>query len=266
MNWAKASPSWSTPKNAFSLGDAREAGARHVDEDQIGGVEQAGVVVDELVGRGRVVAVVGGDDAPGAEGAHVQPHGGGAGAAVEEEGDGALLGRGAALEIGGVEHGGFGAVLAGVLLIFRRVGLHVVPVLLVNDERAGDGVVGDGGAAGGHRAAGALLLRLEIAAVDIRGLVLRRRRVVGEGARRGEGDGNDRQQGGEADADALRHGAAHCVPLVVCPARRDAKALAAFRAVPPADAIHSMAPRGWQRAAGPDGQMLRWLRGEPQML
>ena len=45
--------------------DAAEAGARRVDEHEVAGVEQAVVVVDELVGRGRRVRVVGGDDARG---------------------------------------------------------------------------------------------------------------------------------------------------------------------------------------------------------
>ena len=47
-----------------------------------------GLVVDDGIGRGRcVVAVIGGDDAFRPEGAQVQPHRRGAGAAVVDEGD-----------------------------------------------------------------------------------------------------------------------------------------------------------------------------------
>ena len=65
------------------------AGAHGVDEDEVGFVEEAFAVVDEFVGSGRSEGAVDGPGAARAEGAHVQPHGGGAGAAVVEERDGA---------------------------------------------------------------------------------------------------------------------------------------------------------------------------------
>src|SRR5208282_3102701 len=64
-------------------------GAHGVDEDEVGFVEKAFGVVDELVGCGRSAGAVDGPGASRAESAHVQPHGSGAGATVIEKGDGA---------------------------------------------------------------------------------------------------------------------------------------------------------------------------------
>ena len=68
-------------------GDAAEARARRVDEDEVGDIEQARAVVHQRVGRRGRVCIGGGDDPAGPEGAHVQPQGRGARAAVVEEGD-----------------------------------------------------------------------------------------------------------------------------------------------------------------------------------
>src|SRR5579859_1456043 len=61
------------------------AGAHGVDEDEVGLVEQALGIVDEFIGRGRSEGAVDGPGAARAESAQVQPHGGGAGAAIIEE-------------------------------------------------------------------------------------------------------------------------------------------------------------------------------------
>ena len=68
-------------------GDPAEPGARRVDEHQVAGIEQALVVVDDLIRRGRGMRSSAVDDAPRAERAHVQPHRRRARPAVEEEGD-----------------------------------------------------------------------------------------------------------------------------------------------------------------------------------
>src|SRR5277367_3340210 len=73
----------------FAYGVA-EACADGVYEHHVGFVEQGIRIVFNFVRRGRSVGVVGGDDAARTEGAHVQPDGSGAGAAVVDEGDGAL--------------------------------------------------------------------------------------------------------------------------------------------------------------------------------
>src|SRR6202011_1089663 len=79
-----------------------ESGADGVDEDHIGFVEQRALIVLKLVGRRRRVFGVGGDDAARSEGAHVQPNGGGAGAAVIDEGNRALRGVfGVSANVGG---------------------------------------------------------------------------------------------------------------------------------------------------------------------
>ena len=67
-----------------------EAGADRINENHVGFVEQRIGVVFDFVWRGRSSGVVGIDDAARSEGAHVQPDGCGAGAAVVEESDGAL--------------------------------------------------------------------------------------------------------------------------------------------------------------------------------
>ena len=72
-------------------GNAAEAGAGRVDENEVGDVEQALVVVDDRVGRGGRMAVVRRDHAPWPERAHVQPYRRGAGAAIVQEGDRAAV-------------------------------------------------------------------------------------------------------------------------------------------------------------------------------
>ena len=64
-------------------------GAHGVDEDEIVLVEKAFGIVHELVGGRRSEGAVDGPSAARAESTHVQPHGGGAGSSVIEEGDGA---------------------------------------------------------------------------------------------------------------------------------------------------------------------------------
>ena len=71
--------------------ETAEAGAGCVDKNQVAGVEQAVGIVDQFIGRGAGVLVVGGNDAPGTEGAHVQPHGGAARAAVVDKGHRAAI-------------------------------------------------------------------------------------------------------------------------------------------------------------------------------
>ena len=84
--------------------EAAEAGAGHVDEDDVADVEQGAGVVDELVGSGGQVLIGVGDDVLGAERTHVEPDGGAAGTAVVEEGDGALFSLGVFFEVGDVKH------------------------------------------------------------------------------------------------------------------------------------------------------------------
>ena len=71
-------------------GDATEAGAGSVHEHQIAGVQQAEIVINNLIGRGGGMRVVRGDHPPGPKSAHVQPDGRRAGSAVEEKRDRAV--------------------------------------------------------------------------------------------------------------------------------------------------------------------------------
>ena len=105
-----------------------EAGADGIDEDHVGFVEQGIGVVFDFVRRGWSGGVVGIDDAARAEGAHMQPDGCGAGAAVVEESDGALgeiLGVAASVGGGINQRGGL------AFFVFQQGG-------------GGDGFVGDG--------------------------------------------------------------------------------------------------------------------------
>ena len=106
------------------------------------------------VGRGGLVLGVGRDDAARAEGAHVQPHGGRAGAAVVEEHDRARAWRGAFAEVGRVEHargrgcvlglGSVGRVHAGVGQHLAVEPKHGVELVCAADrDGARDGRVGD---------------------------------------------------------------------------------------------------------------------------
>jgi len=154
--------------------DAAETGAGRVDEDEIGGVEQARRIVDQRIRRGRRMHVGCRDDAPRPKGAHVQPQGRGARAAVVHE---RHRPRSAAvLEIGHIEDRGLRRRVLGFPRIVRGcaalVGLgvarHVVPILGMHYEGSGDGLVGNVLTADVDRAAarrGLGLERLELAAL-----------------------------------------------------------------------------------------------------
>src|SRR6185312_4699666 len=149
---------------------AAEAGARGVDEHLVGDVQQAVFVVDQRVGRAGGVGVVGSAHALRTEGAHVQPHGGGTRAAVEEEGHGPVGGR-AVLRVVHVEHADGGLVL-----------------VVLQDQRAGIGLVADLLTADAHRARGGGQGGLGVVHGGLGGVL--RRRVVGPG-----GQGACQQQG-----------------------------------------------------------------------
>ena len=117
--------------------DPAEAGAGHVDEHQIARIQQALVVVDDRVRRRRRVGGVIGDHTARPEGAHMQPHGCRARAAIEQEGDRPPGHIAAMLEVSDVGHAGFGRRVLGVVL----GGRGVVPVLGMHDQRAGHGVI-----------------------------------------------------------------------------------------------------------------------------
>lgn len=134
-------------------GDAAEAGARRVDEHQVGGVEQAVGVADQPIGGGRSVAVVGRHHPLGPERPHVQPHRRGARAAIVEKGDRPPRRRDAGLEIGDVEHRrlGLGVLLAVFRILQGGAGLGVallgrggvVPALGVDHDGPGHRAVVD---------------------------------------------------------------------------------------------------------------------------
>ena len=138
--------------------DPAKPGAGHVDEHDVADIEQTLVVVHDGIRRGRRVAVVIGEHAARAERAHVQPYRRGPWAAVEQERDRPPGHIRAVLEIGDVGHAGFG----GRVLVVVPGGRGVVPALGMDDQRAGEGVVGDRGAAGGDAAAGFVFGGLEI--------------------------------------------------------------------------------------------------------
>src|SRR5581483_6883777 len=101
---------------------------------------------------------------PRTEGAHVQPYGRGAGAAVEEEGDGPVGIGLVALEIRHVRHGGMHRGRRRiVVLVMRRWRVLVFWILEIDDLHAGLGLVGDLCTACVDRGGGALALILEIA-------------------------------------------------------------------------------------------------------
>ena len=185
-------------------GDAAEAGAGRVDEHEVGRVQQAVVVVHQPV-RCRVgVGVVGGDDPPGPERAHVQPDRGGARTAVVDKGDGPVLRPRALLQVGDIEHRRFRGGVLGVAGAVGRVG--VVPALRVDHQGAGTRLVVDLLPAHRDGAVRQLLLRQEVRQVLVVG-----RRVVGPNGRDGEKRqerGQDRaaQQKGSGQADAPKKG------------------------------------------------------------
>lgn len=95
------------PIDGLGVVGAAVAGPRRVDEDKVSDVEQAVVVVDQTIGRGRCGRRVRGNDAPGAEGAQMQPHGRRAGAAVVDERDRVMAVVGAIVaRVGDVRHRG----------------------------------------------------------------------------------------------------------------------------------------------------------------
>ncbi len=145
---------------AVLAADAAEAGAGRVDEDEIAGIEQAEIVVDDRVGRGGRVRIISGDDAPGPECSHVEPHGGRARAAVVEESHRALRVLAVGFEVRDVEHAGFGGLVLGVLV--RIILRDVVPALGMDDESTGKGVVSDRIPTDGDGAFARLLLGLEV--------------------------------------------------------------------------------------------------------
>ena len=151
-------------------GNAAEARARGVDKNEIACIEQALVVVDQVIGRRRGVRIVGGDDALWSKRTHMQPHCRRAGAAIVEKRDGTSLRVLAALGVVDKEHRGFRGRLLGfrglvVGFIVALVGvnglLHVVPVLRVDNDRARNSLVGDRRALHRHRALRDLVLGLE---------------------------------------------------------------------------------------------------------
>ena len=97
-------------------------GAHGVDEDEVGFVEKAFTVVDEFVRGGRSELRVESPNAARAECAHVQPHGGGAGAAVIEERDGA---RGEIFDVAARVGGGIQEAGGSPFSFLRRVVLAV---------------------------------------------------------------------------------------------------------------------------------------------
>ena len=139
-------------------GDAAEAGAGGVDEDQIADVEQAVFVVHHGIRSGGSVAVVGSNYAFRPECSHVQPDRRGTGSAVVEEGERAGFAFVVRFEIGHIKHAGFGGL---VLVIFVGVLRNVVPIFGMHDQRARECVVVNDAAADGDRSLAGLLLGFE---------------------------------------------------------------------------------------------------------
>lgn len=130
----------------LGFGGSAVAGADGVDEDEVGFVEEAGFVVDELVGGRESEAVVLEFDAFGAEKAEVEPDGGGAGAAVEGKGERAFGSEGGVsffFGVGDVEDLG-GGFAFGVFESDGACGGGVVDFLAVD----GDAVFGGDGDSG----------------------------------------------------------------------------------------------------------------------
>ena len=111
--------------------EAAEAGSGRIHKHEIGHVEQAVVIVDDRIGRGRSVGIVGGDDALRPECSHVKPHGRGTGTAVIEKRDWARRAFVVGLEVGNVEHAGFRAFVLGIGVGILR---DVVPALGMHDS------------------------------------------------------------------------------------------------------------------------------------
>ena len=203
MNSEKACTSWSAPKKSLEPSlplTRREPRAGSVDEDEIAGIEQAVVVVDDLVGGRGGVRVVCRHDPSRSEGAHVQPHRGRPGTAVIEKGDGPVAWLLAILEVGDVKHRRFALHGLGVLvgsahgLLAGVLGGGIVPAFRMDDQQTRYGVVVDAvalncdrtcsGAGLGAEVRVHLLAVVPLRAVSFtRGRVGRRCRVRGRGIR-----------------------------------------------------------------------------------
>ena len=155
---------------------AAEAGGHRVNEDEVAGVQKGVVVVHELE-RWRGQGAVGIHfHAARAEGAHVQPDGGGAGTAVETKGDGTF---GLVLitqpRVGDVKDGGNRSAV--ILEHGQHSGLSDVFDALTGD---GDGVGGKDGGVGGVGEGHFIFERRGV------GVVVGRRLGRGQGQLRGE--------------------------------------------------------------------------------
>src|ERR1035437_2689697 len=108
------------PEGLFRVlaGQPPKAGAGHVDEDQVAGVEQGVGVVNELVGRRGQVLVATGDHMLGAERTHMQPDGRTSRSAVKEEGNKAVLSLRVFLEVCDVK---YTCDRSYIFWVFRRV-------------------------------------------------------------------------------------------------------------------------------------------------
>ena len=151
--------------------DATEAGAGSVHKHQITGVQQAVIVVNNLIRRGRGMRVVRGDHPPGSKRAHVQPDRRRAGTAVEQKRDGPFVRFDLLLGIGHVKHRRFsrrilgschlGLVFALLVFLASRQS-RVIPAFWMDDQCAGDSLIIDPAAFDGYaaRAAGGFGLKV----------------------------------------------------------------------------------------------------------
>jgi hypothetical protein len=121
-----------------------EARPGRVDEDQVARIEQAVFIVDEPIRSRRTVLVVRRQYALRAEGAHMQPHGRGARAAVVKKRNRPLAILVIALEVSDVRHAGFGRLRRRGSRAVGGGGRRIVieRILQVNDEYAGLGLIG----------------------------------------------------------------------------------------------------------------------------
>jgi hypothetical protein len=184
-----------------------ESRPRSIDEHQVRGVEQAVVVVHQLVRRRWSLGVIRGDHAARAERAHVQPHTRRTGPAIVEESDRPLARFGAVLEIGHVEHRGLGLHtfgLCGARLPESTIRVRgVIPARAVHDDHAGHGMIVDRVAAHRDCALGGARVGMEIRVVRADPGPLGRRL----GARHSAG-AEGRERDGREQQDAALRGAA----------------------------------------------------------
>ena len=144
---------------AVLAAEAAEAGSGRVHKDEIAYVEQAEVVIDDGIRRGRSVGIIGGDNTLRPKRTHVKPHAGGAGTSVVEEGERTRRAFGIGFEIGDVEHAGFRGLVLGIGVGILR---DIVPALGMDDKRTRKCVVIDDVSAYGNRSFAGLLLWLEL--------------------------------------------------------------------------------------------------------